>query len=60
MKARLRVVLDRAIEEGIAYGLNRAYKHTEKPTREQIAEQLDIAIWGSIDEVVSFEDEPEG
>lgn len=55
MKARMRVVIERAIEEGIGFGLNRAFKHTDNPTREAIAAALEIAIMGSIDEVVSFE-----
>ena len=55
MTPRVRVVLERAVEEGIAYGLTRAFKHTAKPTREQIADAIEIAVMGSIDEVFAFE-----
>ena len=52
---RVRVVFERAIEEGIAYGLTRAFKHTTMPTREELSDAIEIAVMGSIDEVFAFE-----
>lgn len=37
-------LLVECIEAGVAYGLNRAHKHIEHPTREQMAEALEAAI----------------
>lgn len=54
-------VVMRAIEEGISYGLRRAFKYTHNPlTQEQmihVEEQIDLAIGNSLGEVLSFGDE---
>jgi len=55
MKANSRAILLRAIEEGFSYGWNRAHKHVEVPTRDQIEEAVINAIVSAIDEVFIFE-----
>ena len=42
-------------ENGVAYGLNRAYKHIDNPTTEQIAEKIRQAIMREICEFFEFE-----
>ena len=44
LRVKVYPVLCEAVERGVAYGLNRAYKHTETPTREQIAEAVEHAV----------------
>lgn len=52
-------VLMRAVEEGIAYGLNRADKHADDPLtipqRQRIEHQLNVAISNALCDVVKFE-----
>lgn len=49
-------LIDRAVEEGIAYGYTRAYKHG-KPSEQGFKEQLQIAVMNEICEVIDFEKE---
>jgi len=44
------LLLDRCIEEGVRYGLNRAYKHTDSPTREHMENEIAMAIMHEITE----------
>lgn len=52
-------VIMRAVEEGIAYGLNRADKHADDPItlqqRQRIEHQLDISISTALSEVINFD-----
>jgi hypothetical protein len=48
--------MERAIEEGIAHGIRRAYKHTETPTQLDISAAVETAIWNEISEVIDFGD----
>jgi hypothetical protein len=41
-------LLDRCVEEGVRYGLARAYKHTETPTTEHIENEIAIAVMNEI------------
>lgn len=58
MKPNTYRLLEMCVESGIAYGLTRAYKHTDKPTTEQIEEKIRQAIMNEICEW--FEFEPKG
>lgn len=55
MRVRTRIVIERAIEEGIGYGLQRAYKHTDNPNREALAEAISMAIANALDEVLDYD-----
>jgi len=44
-------ILARAIEEGIAYGYQRAYKHTDNPTEEQVKDAIFGGVINAITEV---------
>ena len=41
-------LLDRCIEDGVRYGLNRAYKHTDTPSREQMEAEIENAVMNEI------------
>jgi len=49
-------ILSRAIEEGVAYGWQRAHKHTETPDPELIKETIEWAVENSISEVFTFDE----
>ena len=57
MRAKFRILLDRCLEEGVEYGINRAYKHTETPTSEALHQSILDAIWLELDNYFEFEDE---
>jgi hypothetical protein len=59
MRAKEYDVLTRAVEEGVAYGWNRAYKHTTKPDPDQAREEIYQAVVNSICEVFDFHPYPE-
>lgn len=49
-------LFERAVEEGVAYGLTRAHKYTDTPTRDQIENEVTRAVMGSLDEIVVWEE----
>lgn len=54
-------IVSEAVESGITYGLNRAFKHVDNPTRAEIADAVCIAVMGELCDVLEFgpfEDEP--
>lgn len=57
MKIRMQAIIERAVEEGIESGWNRAHKHSESPSVVQLKEEIYTAIMNKFDEVVSFTDE---
>lgn len=58
MKVKTYAILERAIEEGIAYGYTRAFKHTEAPSEEYIKDEILSSVMNSISEVVDFDSTP--
>lgn len=48
MRPKLIPVLEDCIENGLKLGLNRAHKHTDNPSDEQIIDQQHSAIMGQI------------
>lgn len=57
MRVKTYAILDRAVEEGIRLGWNRAHKHVENPDQTQIEDQIHQAVMGSICEVFKFDDD---
>lgn len=57
MKAKEYDVLKMAIEEGVAYGVKRAFKHTDTPFESTIKTEVEIAVMASISEWFDFDDE---
>jgi hypothetical protein len=49
--------MDKAIDEGVDYGLHRSYKHTDKPDRSHMHGEIVNAIWLALEEVIEFEEE---
>ena len=57
MKAKTRVILEMAIEEGVRRGYSRAHKHVENPTEGAIIESIEEHVMSAIYEYFDFEDE---
>ena len=56
LKLKTYDIISRAVEEGIAYGYNRAYKHTDQPDESYLKEQISIAVMGALTDVIIFDD----
>lgn len=56
MKAKEYLLLARCVEDGIQYGINRAHKHTESPTREHLVREIENAVMNEICTWFNFED----
>jgi hypothetical protein len=50
-------IISDAVELGVSYGLTRAYKHTNEPDSNYIAEQVENAVMGQLCEVLDFDPE---
>ena len=57
MKAKTHRILEMAIEQGIARGYRRAFKHTDSPLEDAILESINDCIMFEIDTYFSFEDD---
>lgn len=57
--AKSYVIMERAVEEGIEFGWNRAYKHTESPEPELIREKIAQEVMNAICDVFDFGDDGE-
>ena len=57
MKPKTRVILEMAIEQGVARGYRRAFKHVENPTEHAIIEQIEDNVMSQIYEYFTFDDE---
>lgn len=49
-------ILARCVEEGVAYGYNRAHKHVDNPTGAQLCEAIESAVLNAICEYFTFPD----
>lgn len=54
VKVRLYPLLERAVEEGIALGWNRAHKHADTPNEARIKEEIERAIMSELSELFDF------
>ncbi len=55
MKPKILPVLEMCIENGLAYGYTRAFKHDDDPTEEQITQAIKDAIMHEIYEWFDME-----
>jgi len=55
MKPKSLPLLERCIESGIELGYNRAFKHDDNPSKEQIQSCIYVAIMDEFDEWFDFE-----
>ena len=56
MKANIRGILERCIEDGIARGYRQAHKHVDKPSEGYTVDAISAAIWLEIDCYFDFEE----
>ena len=60
MKRKTRLVIDTyrvvsdAVDNGIQLGFNRAYKHTDHPSKDLILSSIDDAVMSELSEVVQW------
>lgn len=57
MKVKTYNLIRECIERGTSYGWNRAHKHVNDPTEDQIKNAIEDAIMNEICEWFTFEDE---
>jgi len=57
MKAKTRVILEEALEEGIRIGYRRAFKHSDTPEEHWILENIQNEIMNCIDLRFDFVEE---
>jgi hypothetical protein len=57
MRPNTRAILQRAIEEGAAYGVRRAFKYSENPSEDDIAGRVEMAVMDAVDELFCFDSE---
>jgi hypothetical protein len=57
MKAKTRVILEMAIEEGVARGYSRAHKHVENPPEYDILQSIEDCVMSQIYEYFTFDEE---
>lgn len=55
MKIKSYAIIERAVEEGVAYGYHRAFKYDDKPTEETIKQAIIDAVMLEISEVIDFD-----
>ena len=55
MKANMYKLIERCVEEGVQYGYNRAHKHTDTPTEDQIKLAVTDAVMNEICEWFDFD-----
>ena len=56
MRVDAYAVLCRAVEEGVAYGWQRAHKHVEAPGRDAVLEQIERAVLDAVCAYFAFDD----
>lgn len=56
-KVKIYPVLARCVEEGVGYGMHRAFKHTETPSHEAICEQVEQAVMNALCEALDLGEE---
>ena len=48
MKPDTYKLIEKCVEDGVAYGIHRAYKHTENPDRDYMQEKIMEAVMNEI------------
>lgn len=55
LKLNTYFIIEEAVEKGIAYGMNRAHKHTDTPSKEHIVQEIERAVMHELSEVINFD-----
>jgi hypothetical protein len=48
-------LIERAVEDGIICGINKAYKHTDNPTEGDLKEMILENIMSELDQIIDFD-----
>ena len=56
LRLKLYTVISRAVSEGVAYGVNRAFHYSDAPSTDAIAEHVEREVMNSLDEVIEYGD----
>lgn len=59
MKPKAYKVLEMCVEDGVAYGYMRAYKHTDSPSEDEVVKAIINAVMGQIWEWFDMGEEDE-
>lgn len=54
MKANYWKIVEIAVDQGVGCGLNRAFKHTDEPTRDQIHIEVEREVMNAMCEYFDF------
>jgi hypothetical protein len=57
MKAKTRRIIEMAIEQGVARGYRRAFKHIDSPLEDAILESIEDCVMGEIYKYFTFEED---
>ena len=49
------MIIRNCVEDGIRYGLRRAYKHTDEPSEDLLESEIHSAIMNELDDKFEFE-----
>lgn len=55
MKPKFTVILEQCIATAMIVGWERAHKHTQAPTKEQVLQSIERAIWDQLNEYFDME-----
>ena len=56
MRPRIYPILCRCVEDGVAYGWNRAHKHTDKPSPDDTKDAVVQSVLSELCEAFAFDD----
>ena len=48
-------IIDRAVEEGVAYGIRRAHKYHDNPSDDVLQEEIERGVMHALSEVIDFD-----
>lgn len=57
MKPKFRKVLEMALEQGVSYGYNCAFKHNENPSQNVVIDSIVEQAINALDDWFDFEDD---
>jgi hypothetical protein len=55
VKVNLHAIIERAVEEGIAFGWRRAHKHVDNPDGGTVCNEIHNAVMNALAEIVTFD-----
>lgn len=47
-------IIERAVEEGVQYGIMRSFKHTDNPTEDHLKSEIENAVMSALWEVIDL------